>query len=155
MEFHFGSKAESGTYVVRASRTMLDQGTGLITHTTPLRVKFKQHKWNSKVAQANGEFKQFAEDFKMSEDKVRTLCEEYLKNHMDFGRVDGRGIFENTTATIVMTDKGVEVGGKLVHICTASDDLGEDGIVPCDKPVAGDGTDFCERHKALIAAVGG
>lgn len=154
MEFLFGSKAESGTYVVKPSRTLLDQGTGLVTHTVPLRIKFKQHKWNSKVAQSNGEFKQYAEDYKITEDEVRKLCEKHLKEHQDFGRVDGRGVFVNDSAMFVKTVDGVEVGGKFVRICTASDDMGEDGIVPCDKPCAGEG-EFCERHEALIAAVGG
>ena len=87
MKFKFGARARSGQYTVRASHAIMDPITKRVEHTKPIRVHFKEHTWDSEVAQ---------KEFRWS-DEERQEAENYLLNHPDFGKVDGRGIFIDQT----------------------------------------------------------
>lgn len=83
MKFKFGARMRSGQFTVRPSHSIIDPISKRVEHTKPLRVHFKEHQWDSVVAQKEQNWT----------DEERIECENYLKNHPDFGRVDGRGIF--------------------------------------------------------------
>lgn len=147
MKFLSGTRAEKITYVVESKRPMFDVTSGTRWFTRPLYAEFKQHKFDSEAAQRTYGWT----------DEERKKVEEHLLNNPDWGRSDGRGIFHDTTATVISSEKDLIEAAKQrgtvpERRCLFMQEVGEDTVqcdqkIPIDQP-----SDYCATHEAILEA---
>lgn len=165
MRFVTGARARSVKYVVRPSRTINDLATGLREQTPPLRVEFKDHKWDSQSPGAQMQFEEFArwsENTRnpMTVEEVEQMVLDYIQRHPDWNRGDGTGIFADQSAQqrTVTVQASVETGrtsAQMTARCLHFKEMGGD-TVQCPNPAADNVDQLCAAHaaEAETASVG-
>lgn len=138
MKFLSGARSRTACYVVEAQRQIMDMATGRSQTTPPLRAKFKDHKFDSEIAQR---------ELGWSEEQ-RKRVEEHLIHHPDFGRSDGRGLFYDNSATISEAEL-VASGAR--RRCVFMQDVGEETL-QCAEMVDEPGVDYCSLHLPIVIA---
>lgn len=154
MKFLTGTRFRSGKFTVIPARPMMDMTTGQSHVTPPLRCKVEDHKFDSASPGMMAQYEDYVTAYNVGKDPsqhltvpdVQKKVENYLLNHPDFGRADGRGIFldrTDTLANIELKAKGVK------RRCIFVQDLGEDSI-QCGEFVENPESDFCEVHEGIL-----
>lgn len=138
VKFQSASRRPNPTYVVSANRIVpggVDGGVPQIKQ--PIRVKFRDHRWNALSAQEEWGW----------DNETRYAVVAYLLNHPDFGRLDGTGIMIDTRVKqrIETEDELIAAAQaeerELVNKCQTFFEAGED-VVQCSNP-AKPGEQFC------------
>jgi hypothetical protein len=156
VKFLSGARNRSVTYTVIPSRSHTDISTGRSFVTPAVRAVFRENRFDSAAPGARLMYKEYADWKAMSEgagrtanqeevDAVQMLVEQYLRQHGDFGRVDGRGLYLDNTDTM----RSLEARRQLVRRCMFQQDLGEQ-TVQCEQQVVDAESDYCEAHKAIV-----
>lgn len=146
-KFQSGRQARSIKYVIRASRTIMDQATGFVTQTVPIRAEFKDHSFDIETAA-----KVYNWDI-----ETQRMVSEYLQNHQDWHRVDGRGIFEDKRATqqpVTQEDELIaqaEATGQRVSLRCAFGEVAGGEFRQCPEEPE-DGKQFCAAHSEYESA---
>jgi hypothetical protein len=157
-----GPRMRSANYTIKPSRTMQDMGTGFVTNTPALRARFKEHKWHSASAEMIQQYEEYVQFFSrperpLSVEAVHDMVANYMINHKDFGRVDGRGLsYDSSVNQADALESPQRVGPspvaapqpKAIRYCQHKERQGED-VVSCPNPVYNqedEACDFCEIH---------
>lgn len=144
----FGTRMRSGSYTVRPSRTVVDQTTGLVKNTRPIRVYFKEHQCDLDQQSEAGRWDEIDIEEGREPGWTRQMVEDYMLRHPDFGRVDGRGIFLDTRTKqpVVAEQHIVGLEGAPTRVCLAFLEEGDE-VRQCDLPADGE-SEFCAKHMA-------
>lgn len=146
MKYLSGTRNRSITYTVEPARQITDMSSGKSQTTPAIRAKFTEHKFDSLVAEQTENWQQIDRDRKQEPGTTRKQVEEYLQNHQDFGRSDGRGIFLDNVASVTELElraKGVK------RRCIYMQDVGDDTI-QCNDIVEDSESDYCPPHEQLV-----
>lgn len=152
-QFQTGARVRSGSYVIKPHRSVLDVNSGFMRDIPGLRVQIREHLIDVDAQAEAGAFDEYCHASNSTREEVVELIDNFLRNHRDFGRVDGRGIYiSQVTKQRAPAEQGaVAVMEPLVDaklVCTFAEYVGEE-VVQCEKE-AEEGSDFCAEHGNLV-----
>lgn len=162
VHFVSGPRMRSANYTIKPSRTLQDVTSGFVTQTPAIRCRFKEHKFftaSAEMIQMYEEYVQFFSrpDRPITVKQVHDMVVNYLRNHRDFGRVDGRGLRVDSSVRQEMAEAAPQVVGpgpvaeptpEPTRYCLHREQVGED-VVKCPNPVYNQedpACDYCEVH---------
>lgn len=147
MKFLSGGRNRSVTYTIRPHRANVHPITGARSEIPAIRAEFKEHQFDSEAAAKSLGWNELD---RMNGDEpgtTRKMVEQYLLEHADWGRADGRGIFHGEMSTL----QELELRAKgVVKRCIFQQDAGDGQLQMCNAEVEDPENDFCDTHQKLV-----